>query len=57
VLAWLKKLFRPGSVEYRRPDDVQSVAPVAPPNPSAAATPVVPLETPADEGVVEPDPE
>jgi len=57
VLAWLKKLFRSGSVEYRRPDDVQSVAPVAPPNPSAAATPVVPLATPVDEGVVEPDPE
>jgi hypothetical protein len=57
MLAWLKKLFRPGSVEYRKPDEVQSVAAVAPPNPSAAATPVVPLETPADEGVVEPDPE
>jgi len=57
MLAWLKKLLRPGSVEYRRPDDVRSVAPVAPPNPSVAATPVVPLETPADEGVVEPDPE
>jgi len=57
MLAWLKKLFRPGNVEYRKPDDVQTVAPVAPPNSSAAATPVVPLATPADEGVVEPDPE
>jgi len=57
MLAWLKKFFRPGVVEYRRPDEVQSVAPVAPPNPSVAVPPVVPLGTPADEGAVEPDPE
>ena len=57
MLAWLKKLFRPGEVEYRRPDEAQSVVPVAPPNPSVAVPPVVPLGRPADEGAVEPDPE
>jgi len=54
VLAWLRKLFRPAEVEYRQTDDVQRVAPVAPPNPSVA---VPPLDTPADEGAVEQDPE
>jgi hypothetical protein len=57
VFAWLKKLLRPGDVEYRRPDETQPGVPVAPPNPSVAAPPVVPLETPADAGAVEPDPE
>ncbi len=55
MFEWLRKLFRPANVEYRKPDDVQSVAPVAPPNPSVAVPPVVPLDTPADEGAVKPD--
>ncbi len=57
MLAWLKKLFRPAEVEYRQTDDPQRVAPVAPPNPSVAVPPVVPLDTPADEGAVDSDPE